>query len=255
MGGLDSRNIVVVGAGGFLGSSFANWAERKGWGVLGIDLECGSRLDKKIPFRRVDCLDYNGVLAAIREGDSVLGEISGAISFASRDYKIEKVSEGSGDYSKVALASTDDFDLSINGGISLYNACVEYSDGRGFSLVLTGSDLSVIAPYQELYRELYGETAVKPASYSAVKHGMLGLVKYLATFSKTGNIRCNLLCPSGVDNGTMDKGFKDRLASLNPMNRLSTLDEMCGAAGFLLSTDSGFVNGQALLIDGGRSIW
>ena len=223
--------------------------------MVGIDLVRGNTLDLDIQFSHINCLDYEGLLATLREAHDSLGEISGAISFASKDYKLDNIQSDPTKYNKVSLASPDDFNLSVNGGITLYNACVEYSAGRCFSLVLTGSDLSVIAPYQDLYRDLYGNSAVKPASYSVVKHGMVGLIKYLATFNRSTNIRSNLLCPSGIDVGTMDPEFKKRLSSLNPMQRLSTLDEMCGAAGFLLSSESGFINGQSLVIDGGRSIW
>ena len=40
-----------------------------------------------------------------------------------------------------------------------------------------GSDLSIISPNQEIY-----DNFVKPLSYSVVKHGVIGLTKYLSTY-------------------------------------------------------------------------
>ena len=44
------------------------------------------------------------------------------------------------------------------------------------------SDLSVIAPDQRLYEHL---NTIKPASYSVVKHGLIGFTKYLSVYLLT----------------------------------------------------------------------
>ena len=41
---------------------------------------------------------------------------------------------------------------------------------------------------------------VKPVSYSVVKFGIIGLTKYLATYWPESNVRCNAICPGGVEN-------------------------------------------------------
>ena len=57
------------------------------------------------------------------------------------------------------------------------------------------SDLSVIAPNQRLYYTLQSK---KPISYSIVKHGLIGLTKYLSTYWASENIRVKALSPGGI---------------------------------------------------------
>ena len=40
----------------------------------------------------------------------------------------------------------------------------------------------------------------KPISYSAVKFGLIGITKYLATYWPDKNIRCNAISPGGIFN-------------------------------------------------------
>ena len=43
-----------------------------------------------------------------------------------------------------------------------------------------GSDLSVIAPNQQIYKNVFGNY-IKPVTYSVVKHGLLGMTKYFSS--------------------------------------------------------------------------
>ena len=41
---------------------------------------------------------------------------------------------------------------------------------------------------------------VKPITYSIVKTGLIGLTRYVATYWAEKNVRCNAICPGGVEN-------------------------------------------------------
>ena len=61
-----------------------------------------------------------------------------------------------------------------------------------------------MAPDQRLYAKqgLPEELQpVKSITYSIVKTGMIGLTRYLATYWAEKNVRCNTICPGGVENG------------------------------------------------------
>ena len=94
---------------------------------------------------------------------------------------------------------------------------------------------------------------VKPVTYSVVKHGTIGLTRYLATYWTEQGVRCNCLCPGGVRLGPEE--IVRRIETLIPLGRMARVDEYHGALVFLLSTASSYMNGHALVIDGGRSVW
>jgi NAD(P)-dependent dehydrogenase (short-subunit alcohol dehydrogenase family) len=130
-------------------------------------------------------------------------------------------------------------------------------DGRGGTILNIASDLSVFAPDQRLYRKdgLPDELQpVKPITYSVVKTGLIGLTRYLATYWADKGIRSNALSPGGVLAG-QDREFIDRLSSLIPLGRMADTNEYRCAVQFLCSDASAYMNGQNIVIDGGRSVW
>ena len=121
------------------------------------------------------------------------------------------------------------------------------------NIVNIASDLSVISPNQNIYK-YKNNNFVKPITYSVIKHGIVGLTKYLSTYWATKNIKVNSLSPGSVLNN-QPKSFQSRIKKLIPMNRLAKKNEYVGAIKFLCSQDSDYMTGQNLVVDGGRSVW
>jgi NAD(P)-dependent dehydrogenase (short-subunit alcohol dehydrogenase family) len=119
------------------------------------------------------------------------------------------------------------------------------------------SDLGVIAPDQRIYRRPGvpdDQQPVKPVSYSVVKHGLIGLTRYLATYWADQGVRVNALSPGGVYTG-QDEGFVKRLASLIPLGRMAHEEEYKAAVVFLVSDASSYMTGANIMMDGGRTVW
>lgn len=128
--------------------------------------------------------------------------------------------------------------------------------GKGVILNIA-SDLSVISPDQRLYHEVGkkdDEQSVKPITYSAIKSGIIGITKYLATYWASSGVRCNALSPGGVFND-QNTEFVNRLTKLIPLGRMADSSEYHGAVQFLCSDASRYMNGQNIIMDGGRSVW
>jgi NAD(P)-dependent dehydrogenase (short-subunit alcohol dehydrogenase family) len=108
----------------------------------------------------------------------------------------------------------------------------------------------LISPDQRLYNNLNK----KPVSYSVVKHGIIGLTKYISTYWADKGIRANTLCPGGVLDNQPDE-FLIKIKNLIPLNRMADRDEYKSAIQFLSSDASSYMNGASIVIDGGRSSW
>lgn len=96
------------------------------------------------------------------------------------------------------------------------------------------------------------------AAYNASKHGLIGLTRTLAAEWGGRGVRCNAVCPGWVKT-EMDRadqaggGYTDAdITTRVPMARFARPDDIAQAIAFLADPElSGFVNGQALQVDGG----
>jgi NAD(P)-dependent dehydrogenase (short-subunit alcohol dehydrogenase family) len=97
--------------------------------------------------------------------------------------------------------------------------------------------------------------------YSASKAGVINLVQTSANVLYGTGVRVNAICPGLIETGmtapiyrmARERGTDDRIGQLNPLKRGGEPDEIAGAALFLASDDSSYVNGQAIVVDGGLS--
>ena len=95
-------------------------------------------------------------------------------------------------------------------------------------------------------------------AYNASKHGLIGLTRTLAAEWGGRGVRCNAVCPGWVKT-EMDVADQagggytdDDIIGVNPMGRFATPDDIAQAILFLADpVKSGFINGQALAVDGG----
>ena len=98
-------------------------------------------------------------------------------------------------------------------------------------------------------------------AYSASKAGVISLVRTAAQQLAGSNVRVNAICPGLIETGMTEfvyeraraKGQADKLGHLNPLRRGGEPDEIAKAALFLASDESSYVNGHALVVDGGLS--
>ena len=104
---------------------------------------------------------------------------------------------------------------------------------------------------------------VNRCAYGSSKAAVIGLTKSIAADYVKQGLRCNALCPGTVDTPSLRgriasaadpvQAEKDFIAR-QPMGRLATVEDMTPMVVYLLSDESRFVTGQAMLIDGGVTI-
>ena len=93
-------------------------------------------------------------------------------------------------------------------------------------------------------------------AYTASKHAMEGLTKALANEWSSKGVNVNAIAPGYIetDNTSVLRADKDRNASIIariPAGRWGKSDDLVGAAIFLASAASNYVNGHTLVVDGG----
>jgi len=97
------------------------------------------------------------------------------------------------------------------------------------------------------------------AAYCAAAGGRLALTRAMALDHAPENIRVNALCPGalstlmqGVNMSPAElRGRNFQLGREHPLGRLGTPEEIASAALFLASSDSSWMTGSVLVIDGG----
>jgi NAD(P)-dependent dehydrogenase (short-subunit alcohol dehydrogenase family) len=108
-------------------------------------------------------------------------------------------------------------------------------------------------------------TGLGPHVYSAAKAAVIHLTRSVAMELGEHNVRVNCICPGGIATPIFGKGLglsperaeeivplmKGVLENLQPIKRAGLPDDIAQAALWLASDDSTFVNGHALVVDGG----
>ena len=194
--------------------------------------------------------------------DSLLseyGHIDILINNAAVDPKVEQKSGKN--LSRLENFSIDQWELELAVGLTGAMLCSKIfgyemaKKGKGVILNIS-SDLGIIAPDQRIYKKEgfpENEQPVKPVTYSVIKHGLIGLTKYLATYWP-GKVRCNAICPGGIYTDQPEEFIK-KLSDFIPINRMAQENEYKAAVVFLVSDASSYMTGSNLVVDGGRSCW
>jgi NAD(P)-dependent dehydrogenase (short-subunit alcohol dehydrogenase family) len=268
---LKGKVIVITGAAGLLGRKHAEVIAAYGGTPILIDLEnqkldaMALRLSEKYSVKStgyvVDISNESQIKANSIKIIEKYGKIDGLINNAANNPKVENSSEKN--FSRIENFSIDDWNKDISVGLTGSFLCAKHygylisQNQKGGVIVNISSDLGLIAPDQRLYRQkgvAESLQPVKPVTYSVVKTGLIGLTRYLATYWADKNVRCNAMCPGGVENG-QPESFLNKVHSRIPMNRLAQPNEYQGTLLWMLSDASSYLNGAIISVDGGRTVW
>jgi len=267
---LKNKVAVITGGAGLLGEKHAEAiAEFGGIPILlDIDQKAGDKIAQRISDEyQVDCefqfCDINNESQISNSRDLLLnkfGHIDILINNAAIDPKVEGKSEKN--LSRLENFSIDQWNLELAVGLTGAMLCskvfgVEMANkGKGVILNIS-SDLGIIAPDQRIYKKeglIEEQQPVKPVTYSVIKHGLIGLTKYLATYWAADGLRVNSISPGGIYINQNTK-FVKKLSNLIPLGRMANENEYKSAIIFLISDASSYMTGANLVIDGGKSVW
>jgi NAD(P)-dependent dehydrogenase (short-subunit alcohol dehydrogenase family) len=137
------------------------------------------------------------------------------------------------------------FDVHLKGTYLCSKHAIDRFSTEGGSVILMSS--------------VTGITGVRSrAAYSAAKGAIVALTRNMALDYAARRIRVNCICPGFVKTPLISAILKDRdrtarLTALHPLGRLGEPEDIARALLFLVSADSSWMTGQALVIDGGFS--
>ena len=269
---LAGKFALITGSGGLLGYEHAYALLEKNAGVILTDLDSESLLgceeklridfpESQIISFRMDVSDEKSILSLCEKLNQKRIFVEILVNNASIDPKVDK-GNSLLETSRLENIAIDQWNKEIAVGLTGAMLCSrvfgsQMANKRKGVILNIASDLSVISPDQRLYRiESLPEELqpVKPITYSAIKSGLVGITRYIATYWGAVGVRCNALSPGGVFNDH-DEQFVKNLKNLIPFNRMANKDEYRGAIQFLCSDASSYLNGQNIVMDGGRSVW
>jgi NAD(P)-dependent dehydrogenase (short-subunit alcohol dehydrogenase family) len=268
---LKDKVIVVTGASGLLGREHIDAIASFGGVPILLDLNQEVLDSQVIKLNKKYKINSCGFAVDITSEIQVkkisviivkkYGRIDGLVNNAANNPKVESSKDIN--FSRLENFPVEiwknDLDVTLKGSF----LCIKYfgflisKNSNGGSIVNISSDLGLVAPDQRLYmiEGLQEELQpVKPITYSVVKTGLIGITRYVSTYWADKNVRCNAICPGGVENNQNTAFIKEVIKRI-PLNRMANKSEYRGLLVFLLSEASSYINGSIIAADGGRTAW
>jgi NAD(P)-dependent dehydrogenase (short-subunit alcohol dehydrogenase family) len=194
---------------------------------------------------------------------------NGAIAFQSDTSKLPEIDKLLAEVTK-SLGKIDV--LFVNAGIAKFlplNAVTEEHFDEQFNTNVKGAYFTVqkSVPYLNDGASIILNTSIvstkgtaNASVYSATKAALRNLARTASTELLPRKIRVNAVAPgpietpifarTGLPKEAVDE-FSNRILDSNPMKRFGQPDEIAGAVAFLASSDSSYVTGIELNVDGG----
>jgi NAD(P)-dependent dehydrogenase (short-subunit alcohol dehydrogenase family) len=266
---LEGKTVVLTGASGFLGRTFASALLVNGARVIALGRSARIAAQAKqwadrfgagrIVVHQIDMYDVAALnalcdsIAASEQRIDVLVNNAHELGVATGF----NVPEGS-----LENATFDQWQRNLQGGV--YWA-VQTTQRLGIKMKLQGAGSIIniatmyasVAPRPGLYE---GTPSLNPPGYSASKAALVAFTRYTASFWGREGVRANCISPGPFSNTedvqgqnavTEDSLLVKRLRANTVLDRIGRPAELCGALLFLASNASSYVTGQNLCVDGG----
>jgi len=243
---LRGRRALITGSGQGLGLRFARGLADAGAAIVLNDID-EDRLERAVANLRAAGVDTNGLLFNVAKPDEVHRAIG---EFERAHGPIDILVNNAGIHRYAALADMtlpqwqEVIDVNLTGAFVVAQTVAASMITRG-----RGKIINLCSLMSEATRPTTG-------NYTAAKGGLKLLTKSMAVEWGRHNIQSNGIGPGYILSDmtrhlAAKPEFDAWVKSRTPAGRWGTPDDLVGAAVFLASAASDFVNGHVLYVDGG----
>ncbi|WP_239142584.1 SDR family NAD(P)-dependent oxidoreductase [Variovorax sp. WS11] len=233
---LHGRRILITGAASGIGRATATLFAAEGAALTLLDRDANllrqAAQQTGAHACEADVTDEASVARAVADGAARMGGIDGVVNAAGVMLR-GSVLEVSVDQWRRVL------EINLTGGYIVVRCCLPWLQKAADATIVNVGSGQALLP-----------NSPNRTAYSASKGGALNLTRALAA-ELAPAIRANTVCPGLVDTPMAD-GVRANVSNY-ALQRLAQPEEIARAILYLTSSESSYVTGAALAVDGGRS--
>lgn len=252
---LKNKKILVVGAGGLLGSHTVSVLLSEGAEVIAADIIIekmqeqliNQDIDIEISKLSLQSLDITNE-ASVKDFFTTAEHLDGAVNCTyprNQNYGTHFLDVKLSDFN-------ENVSLHLGSTFLFTQQCAVYylRCQAPFSLVNVSSVYGVIAPKFSIYNNT---NMTMPVEYAAIKSALIHLNKYVVKYINDSNFKVNSVSPGGILD-TQPEAFLEAYKGHTLGKGMLSRDDVTGTILFLLSAHSKHVNGQNIVVDDGFSL-
>jgi len=244
-----TRTVLITGAAGGIGRATVQLFTESGWKVIGVDRsDFGTDFPSSGLFVKADISDPAAMDVIYQKARDFHPSLDAVVNNAAHQITKPILETSAEEWDLVIASNLRSVFLGAKLAFPLFKAA-------GGGAIVNISSVHAIA------------TSANIAAYAASKGGLLALTRAMAIEFAPANIRVNAVLPGAVDTPMLRAGMNrshagdgtiherlENLARKTVNGRVGTPDEIAHTIYFLAdSTQSSFMTGQALVVDGGAT--
>ena len=261
---ITNKIVVITGGAGRIGSAFVKAVVENGGIAVITDInedmanktinkisndlvERFQDISSKILFINLDISSKSSVISCIKFLDKRYGRIDALVNNA-----YPKSRNFGKNFFDIEMEDFNEFsNLHLGGYFNISQQFIKYFLKQNHGNIINISSIQGIgAPAFETYE---GTSMHSPIEYTIVKHGLIGMTKYMAKMFKKNGIRVNAISPGGIlDN--QPEIFLEQYKKKCGLKGMLDSKDLTGTLIYLLSDNSLYVNGQNIVVDDGFSL-
>lgn len=248
----EKKVVLVTGAAGGIGYATVKLFSQSGWRVIGVDRHAPEGFERDFPadgrFIQADISIATNLEQIYAEAQRFSPRLDALVNNAALQIAKPLLQTSAEEWDAVMASNLRSVFLGMKLAHPLFKAA-------GGGAVVNVSSVHAVA------------TSANIAAYAASKGGLLALTRAMAIEFAPDEIRVNAILPGAVDTPMLRAGLNrghvgdgsilerlDNLARKTVIGRVGQPEEIAHAIYFLAdNTQSSFMTGQALIIDGGAT--